>query len=266
MVIKIEVGIEDVKEVYNGPGGKLWELLMGEEIHVGGAKETDVLAEKAGIKKNMQVLDVCSALGGPARHLAQKYACRVTGLDITETMYHEAIRRTNEVGLDNLVDFRLGNALEMPFEKATFDVVWGQDAWCYVTDKERLISECCRVLKPNGTIAFTDWLQASKAGKEDLVDLLTFMVFPYLQDLGGYEVLLNKNGFEVLEKEDLGEDFADHIAKYLEMLKDLESAISQTYGNEMFDAAEQGISQWARAARENKVTRGRIVARKAAPR
>ena len=31
---KLNVGIENVNEVYDGPGGILWEMLMGEEIHV----------------------------------------------------------------------------------------------------------------------------------------------------------------------------------------------------------------------------------------
>ena len=47
---RLDVGIEGVNEVYDGAGGILWEMLMGEQIHVGGAPETDILAEKAGIR------------------------------------------------------------------------------------------------------------------------------------------------------------------------------------------------------------------------
>ena len=46
---KLDVTIGNVSEVYDGPGGILWEMLMGEQIHVGAEAETDVLAEKAGI-------------------------------------------------------------------------------------------------------------------------------------------------------------------------------------------------------------------------
>ena len=61
------------------------------------------------------MLDVCSALGGPARHLASTYGCRVTGLDATTRMIEEAIRRTAEAGLADRIAFKQGNALEMPF-------------------------------------------------------------------------------------------------------------------------------------------------------
>ena len=42
---------------------------------------------------------------------------------------------------------------------ASFDVVIGQEAWCHVPDKPRLIAECARVVKPGGVIAFTDILR-----------------------------------------------------------------------------------------------------------
>jgi len=114
---RLDVGIDGVNDVYDGPAGVLWEMLMGEQIHVGGEAETDVLAQKAGITASSVVLDVCSALGGPARHLARKFGCRVVGLDATPKMHDEARRRTKEAGLEAKVTYRLGNALDMPFRQ-----------------------------------------------------------------------------------------------------------------------------------------------------
>ena len=47
---KFNIGLKEVQAVYDGPEGKLWELIMGEQIHIGGFAESMVLAEKAGIK------------------------------------------------------------------------------------------------------------------------------------------------------------------------------------------------------------------------
>ncbi len=164
---KLNVGIENVNEVYDGPGGILWEMLMGEEIHVGGQAETEIMAQKAGINAQTHLLDVCSALGGPARYLAQKYGCHVSGLDATQRMHAEAIRRTAEADLSDKIDYRLGNALDMPFRDAIFDVVWGQDAWCYITDKKRLIEECTRFLKPGCVLAFNDSQESSPRNDDE---------------------------------------------------------------------------------------------------
>ena len=98
-------------------------------------------------------------MGGPARYLANRLGCRVTGLDITKSRHEGAIRLTKLVKLDHLVDLHLGNALAMLFADATFDVVIGQEAFAHVPDKPRLIAECARVVIPSGTIAFTDILR-----------------------------------------------------------------------------------------------------------
>lgn len=260
---KLDVTIGNVSDVYDGPGGILWEMLMGEQIHVGAERESDILADKAGVSAGTHLLDVCSALGGPARYLARQYGCRVTGLDATRRMHEEATRRTRMAGLDAQLDFRLGNALDMPFQAGSFDVVWGQDAWCYITDKKRLVEECARVLKPGGTLAFTDWLETGPMSDEEWSALNTFMVFPYMETLDGYAALAEAAGLTIVEKEDLSSDFASHIQHYLDQVQHkYRQAIVANYGQAMYDAVEQGITLWRDASAADKVGRGRIVARK----
>jgi ubiquinone/menaquinone biosynthesis C-methylase UbiE len=260
---KLNFELKDVQQVYEGPVGVLWEMLMGEQIHVGGANETDILADKIGITKHNHVLDVCSALGGPARHLAKKFGCKVTGLDATKKMYDEAVKRTEQERLSHLVSYKLADSLSMPFENQTFDVVWGQDAWCYVTDKKKLLSEAARVVKPKGTIAFTDWIQTGDMSEEEWKALNEFMVFPYMETLESYQKLLEETGFEVVEKEDLSSDFTKHCYIYQDMLRNkLKSGIMEQYGNKLFEAADSGLNLWVRAADEGKVGRGRWIARK----
>ncbi len=260
---RLDFSVADVVEVYTGPVGVLWEMLMGEQVHAGGEKETTILAERAGIRKNTTVLDVCSALGGPARQLARTYGCKVTGLDATPKMVDEAIARTAKEGLTSLVTYQLGTGLDMPFKAATFDVVWGQDAWCYVTDKERLLSEVCRVLKPRGIIAFTDWLQTGDMTEKEWSDLNGFMAFPYLETMAGYKEMLTKLGCAIKETEDVSRDFARHCHIYYDMLTTkLKSGIIKGYGPELYQQAEDGLQKWMKAADEGKVGRGRLIAQK----
>jgi len=260
---KLDIGIDGVNDVYDGPGGILWEMLMGEQIHVGGETETEVLARKAGVTASSLVLDVCSALGGPARHLARAIGCCVVGLDATPKMHGEALRRTKEAGLEGKVTYKLGNALDMPFRARSFDVVWGQDAWCYVTDKARLVTECARVAKPGGVVAFTDWLETGEMDDALWTALNTFMVFPYLETLDGYAALAEASGLEVVEREDLSPDFARHVQGYFDALTNGHRAsIVAAYGQEMFDAVEQGLTMWRDASAAGQVGRGRISARK----
>jgi ubiquinone/menaquinone biosynthesis C-methylase UbiE len=261
--VRTAATVGDVSDVYNGPVGKVWELLMGEFIHVGGAEESRVMAEKARVGPNDHVLDVCSALGGPARFLARTRGCRVTGLDATLTMYQEALKRTAAAGLAEKVGFRLGNALDMPFADATFDVVWGEDAWCYVTDKSRLLAEVARVLKPGGRLAFTDWLQGPGAPADVLRRINTFMVFPYVETLEGYAKLCAKHGLTVESSEDLFPHFAEKLTGYITQAGgQVKSRIVDLVGEPAFGQMAGEMVFMCEAARRGEFGRGRIIAHK----
>lgn len=216
---RTDITLKDVRAVYSGPEGRLWELIMGEQIHVGGFAHSMVLAQKAGIKEGQKVLDLCSALGAGLRFLVKNFKVRGFGLDGTEYMYETAKQRALRDGMDGSIEFRLGDVTAIPWDDASFDVVWGEDAWCYVVDKEKLIAEAARVLKKGGTIAFTDWVEGPKGLSEtDAERINRFMKFPYMESQRGYEALLKRHGFTVSVTEDLTPDFAEHIQFYIEML------------------------------------------------
>jgi len=261
-----DFSVNDVSEVYAGPGGKLWELLMGEQIHVGGPEQTDILAKKVGLDnagEGLIILDICSALGGPARQLAEKYGVNVVGLDITPEMVEEAKKRTEGKPYANKIEYRIGSGLDIPAHANTFDVVWGQDAWCYIRDKRRLLEEAWRVLKPGGILAFTDWIWGSVQPNEEESDfLMEFMVFPDLQTLDGYVELIKFIGYDLIEKEDLQEDFAKHMDIYLDILQKNKQNIEAGFGAELYIAAEEGVLAWHKAAHEKKVGRGLWIAKK----
>jgi len=151
----------------------------------------------------------------------------------------------------------------LPFRANTFDVVWGQDAWCYVTDKERLVRECARVVKPGGVVAFTDWLETGPMSDEEWAALHTFMAFPYMETLEGYVALCEAAGLTVVEKEGLTPDFARHVQMYLDALQNQHKQdIIAGYGQEMYDDVVSGITLWRDASAAGKVGRGRVIARK----
>ena len=174
-----------------------------DQDHFGAIGANDILAAKAGIARHHHLLDVCSGMGGPARYYAHHFGCKVTGLDFTESRYRGAIELTRLTRLDHLVDYRLGNALDMPFADRSFDMVVGQEAWCHVPDKPRLVRECVRVLKPGGVIAFTDILRTDLLDEVEGAKVMQGMTFPSLESLAGYGELLRGAGCELVSVDDL---------------------------------------------------------------
>ena len=233
-----------------------------DQDHFGGIKANDILAAKAGIQSQHHVLDVCSGMGGPARYLAHRIGCRVTGLDLTRSRYDSAIRLTQLARLSRLVDFRLGDALNMPFEDASFDVVIGQEAWCHVPDKPRLIAECARVVKPGGAIAFTDILRRAPLEAMELQRMQEGMPFPTLETLDGYSTLLTQSGCAVSLRDDLSEHWAQILVQRLAMYRSLEPDTVRKFGAEHFRKWDETYAYFVGLFREGKLGGGRFVARK----
>lgn len=233
-----------------------------DQDHFGGIEANDILAAKAGVAPHHHVLDVCSGMGGPARYLAHRIGCRVTGLDLTESRYRSAIRLTHLVKLDHLVDFRLGNALDMPFADASFDTVIGQEAWCHVPDKPRLIAECARVVKPGGTIAFTDILRQALLQPKEMDRLQRGMAFPTLETFDGYSNLLAQCGCTVTARDDLSEHWARILVQRLAMYRSLEGDTVRKFGAEHFSKWDETYAFFVGCFAERKLGGGRFVARR----
>jgi ubiquinone/menaquinone biosynthesis C-methylase UbiE len=101
----------------------------------------------------MRVLDVGSGIGGPARTLASEFGCYITGFDLCKEYCYTAELINNRMDLSKYIEILGGNALDMPFEDSSFDIVFIQHVLMNIEDKERLLSQIYRVLHSGGRIA-----------------------------------------------------------------------------------------------------------------
>lgn len=138
------------------------DLAPIDEFHIRGRAATLELAEAAGLKGSQRVLDIGSGIGGTSRCLAETFGCRVTGIDLTEEYCRVAAMLSERTGLSHLVDFRQGDATDLPFFDHQFDVVWTEHVAMNIEDKARLYQEMFRVLKPGGTLAIYDIFSGDK--------------------------------------------------------------------------------------------------------
>ena len=68
------IELSSVQQVYGGPEGDLWELIMGQQIHVGGFASSMDLAEKAGLAAGLRGVDLCCCNGAGLRFLRTRAA------------------------------------------------------------------------------------------------------------------------------------------------------------------------------------------------
>jgi SAM-dependent methyltransferase len=99
---------------------------------------------------------------------------RVVGVDLTEAMRRRAASSARALGFDH-VDVRAGDALELPVQDSSIDVVISNGVLNLVPDKKRAFEEIVRVLKPGGRLQLGDIVVArelSEAARSD-IDLWT---------------------------------------------------------------------------------------------
>jgi ubiquinone/menaquinone biosynthesis C-methylase UbiE len=105
------------------------------------------------------ILDIGSGLGGPARYVANRFRCHVTGVDLSPEFTEVAQHLTALLRLEDRTTFKVADALAMPFDDASFDGAYSMNVSMNVADKAALYREMHRVLKPGG------WLVLSEVSK-----------------------------------------------------------------------------------------------------
>ena len=134
---------------------------IGLTKHLGGQEATRELVDRTRITPLSYVLDVGCGVGTTACHLARSMGCRVMGVDINPLMVERARQRANRFRLTDLVEFQQADAIELPFENDSFNVVITESVTAFPKNKAMAIREYCRVTKPGGFIGLNEatWLR-----------------------------------------------------------------------------------------------------------
>ena len=132
------------------------DLAPYDHFHGRGLEATEELASALSVSAADHLLDIGSGIGGPARYVADRFGCHVTGIDLTEEFCEVARHLTDKVGLGGKVTFENGNALAMPFKDAVFDGAYSMNVSMNIADKAAFYREIHRVLKPGGWLVLSE--------------------------------------------------------------------------------------------------------------
>ena len=130
-----------------------------DHFHGRGLEATEEMANLLEVSATAHVLDVGSGIGGPARYVARRFGCRVSGIDLTAEFCEVARHLTSLLGLEGRVSVRQGDALSMPFADSTFDGAYSMNVSMNIADKCALYREILRVLKPGARLVLSEVVQ-----------------------------------------------------------------------------------------------------------
>ncbi|MCB1744605.1 MAG: class I SAM-dependent methyltransferase [Gammaproteobacteria bacterium] len=170
-----------------------------DQFHGRGLEATQAIADALTITSDDHILDIGSGIGGPARYMASRFACRITGIDLTAEFCEVARHLTEQMALADRVDIREANALSMPFADGLFEGAYSMNVAMNIADKRGFYAEIHRVLKPGGWL-FLSEVAAGPAGEPDYptpwarTAASSFLTTPE-ETLAG----LRATGFEVID-------------------------------------------------------------------
>ncbi|MCH7733745.1 MAG: class I SAM-dependent methyltransferase [Chloroflexi bacterium] len=135
------------------------------------------LAERAVAFAPEAVLELAAGSGVVTRALASRLAADTlyTVTDLNQPMLDHA---ANRQGPDDRITWRQANALDLPFDDASFDLVVCQFSVMFFPDKIAGYAEAQRVLKPGGKFIFNVWDQIEKNEFAEVVTEAAASVFP----------------------------------------------------------------------------------------
>lgn len=120
------------------------------------------LIDRAGIVRDMAVLDVATGTGNVAIPAAKRGAS-VVGLDLTPHMIDKARARARAAGVQ--VDWVIGDAEDLPFPDKSFDAVLSSFGVQFAPNPDRAADELLRVCRPGGVIGLCCWTPEGVAGR-----------------------------------------------------------------------------------------------------
>lgn len=253
-----------VADIYDEPW-IAWTLrTAGPHLHPGRELATAYLADRAahhGMGAGGRVLEVASALGGPARMVARHFATTVVCVDMN-VMMHRALRAS---ALAEGLVYRLVPVLarteRLPFASGTFDAAWSQDALCHM-DKAAVFAEVARVVRPGAVFAFSDWVVRGGLDEADWAELARTWGFPSLFSIATYVALADAAGFDVLHAEDRTAALAAGPRGGAPDEEAFARAFAARWGEAELARQREPGETWQRLVREGKTGFGMFIARR----
>ncbi|MEO1377125.1 MAG: methyltransferase domain-containing protein [Cyanobacteria bacterium J06635_10] len=201
---------QQIQQFYDA-SSSLWEEIWGEHMHHGyyGADgkeqknrrqaQIDLIEELlqwGEVQQAENILDVGCGIGGSSLYLAEKFNAAATGITLSPVQAQRAGERAVEFGLKDRSNFQVADALNMPFEDNSFDLVWSLESGEHMPDKQKFLQECYRVLKPGGKLILVTWCHRStdesplNADEEKhLAQIYEVYCLPFVISLPEYEAI-----------------------------------------------------------------------------
>ncbi|GLY15212.1 methyltransferase type 11 [Kineosporia sp. NBRC 101677] len=169
---------------------------------------TDLVHNRLAIPPGARLLDVGCGTGVPAVRIGGSGDASVLGITVSARQAETATVRAGCAGLGDRLQFRVADAMDMPFEDNSFDAAYALESIHHM-DRPTVLRELARVVRPGGTVVATDVYRRAPApaGGPPVLDLLApmWMMTPPCS-FEAYPGLFEAAGLQLAERRDISSE------------------------------------------------------------
>ncbi|PVV06806.1 MAG: SAM-dependent methyltransferase [gamma proteobacterium symbiont of Ctena orbiculata] len=250
----------------------------GEDIHIGiydkpdediaraSQRTVDAMASQyqTSLDENTHIIDIGAGYGGSARWLVKKYRSPVTCVNLSEAQNARNRAMSAEQNLDDRIVVVDGSFEDIPATREFFDLAWSQDAILHSGQRERVLEEVDRVLKPGGEFIFTDPMQADDCPEDVLQPVLDRIHLESLGSFAFYREEAQRLGWEEIGIYDLTPQLITHYTRVREELTRQRDRLAGKVSDKYMFNMLQGLEHWIDAGEKGYLSWGILHFRKPA--
>lgn len=220
------------------------------------ADEHDLFIDWMALQPGSTVLDIACGSGHTTLRIAERTGCDVHGLDVHDAAIAEAQAAAEEKGLASHASFQRHDATTaLPFEDNYFDALICIDAINHLPNRQAVLLEWARVLKPEGILVFTDPIVVTGPLTGEEIAIRSSIGFFLFVPPGADERFLETAGFQVTEIVDRTPNMAMSAQRRMLARQQHEADLRRVEGDETFEGQQRFLEVAARLAAERRLSR-----------
>jgi len=253
------------------------EVWGGEDIHIGlYASETEAIAPASQrtvnalialigtFPRGATVVDLGSGYGGAARRLAKEFGAHVEAINISSVENARHRQLNLSAGLQDHIQVHDASFEDVPLPSGCADVVWSQDAILHSGDRQKVLQEAARLLKPGGVMVLTDPMAADGVEAASLTAILDRIHLPDLGSPDRYQQWAGQAGLVREVWQDQTAMLVRHYSRVREELTRREQELQAKISPEYLQRMAAGLGHWIEGGQQGRLSWGLMRFRKPA--